>query len=101
MMMRKAEGDEELTGNDRFEGYCKDMMDLIAKKLGINCKILQLAFLIFHSIFIFHMAFCFTDELRRVKDQKYGNENANVTGGWDGIIGELVRRVSYFKMKKQ
>jgi len=38
MMMRKAEGDEELTGNNRFEGYCKDMMDLIAKRLGINCK---------------------------------------------------------------
>ena len=38
MMMRKAEGDEELTGNNRFEGYCKDMMDLIAKRLGINCN---------------------------------------------------------------
>ncbi len=34
------------------------------------------------------------DELRVVKDRKYGNENPNVTGGWDGIIGELVRRVS-------
>lgn len=34
------------------------------------------------------------DELRKVKDHKYGNENPNVTGGWDGIIGELVRRVS-------
>ncbi len=37
MMMRKTEGGEELTGNDQFEGYCKDMMDLIAAKLGINC----------------------------------------------------------------
>lgn len=44
MMMRKAEGDEELTGNDRFEGYCKDMMDLIAKKLGINCNSLIIFF---------------------------------------------------------
>lgn len=35
-----------------------------------------------------------SDELRKVKDHKYGNENPNVTGGWDGIIGELVRRVS-------
>ncbi|XP_057375759.1 glutamate receptor 1-like isoform X2 [Daphnia carinata] len=68
MMMRKTEGGEELTGNDRFEGYCKDMMDLIAAKLGINY------------------------ELRKVKDHRYGNENPNVTGGWDGIIGELVRR---------
>lgn len=38
MMFRKAEGDEELIGNNRFEGYCKDMMDLIAKRLGINCN---------------------------------------------------------------
>ncbi|XP_046452213.1 glutamate receptor 1-like isoform X3 [Daphnia pulex] len=68
MMMRKTEGGEELTGNDQFEGYCKDMMDLIAAKLGINY------------------------ELRKVKDHRYGNENPNVTGGWDGIIGELVRR---------
>lgn len=38
MMMRKNEGGEEFTGNDRFEGYCKDMMDLIAAKLGIQCN---------------------------------------------------------------
>ncbi|XP_032785100.2 glutamate receptor 1 isoform X1 [Daphnia magna] len=68
MMMRKTEGGEEFTGNDQFEGYCKDMMDLIAAKLGINY------------------------ELRKVKDHRYGNENPNVTGGWDGIIGELIRR---------
>lgn len=39
MMMRKTEGGEEFTGNDQFEGYCKDMMDLIAAKLGINCTL--------------------------------------------------------------
>ena len=38
MMMRKTENGEVLTGNDRFEGYCKDMMDLIAGRLGIRCK---------------------------------------------------------------
>lgn len=38
MMFRKTEPGEELTGNDRFEGYCKDMMDLIAAKLGIQCR---------------------------------------------------------------
>ena len=38
MMMRKTENGEVLTGNDRFEGYCKDMMDLIAEKLGIRCE---------------------------------------------------------------
>lgn len=25
-------------GNDRFEGYCKDLADLIAEKLGIQCE---------------------------------------------------------------
>ena len=38
MMLKKAEGGEELRGNDRFEGYCKDMMDLIAQRLGIKCN---------------------------------------------------------------
>lgn len=38
MMLRKTEGGEEFTGNDRYEGYCKDMMDLIAAKLGVHCK---------------------------------------------------------------
>lgn len=30
--------------------------------------------------------------MRIVKDGKYGSENQNVAGGWDGIVGELVRR---------
>jgi hypothetical protein len=38
IMMRTPEPGENLTGNDRFEGYCKDLADLIAKTLGINCK---------------------------------------------------------------
>lgn len=27
-----------LDGNDKYEGYCKDLADLIAKQLDINCK---------------------------------------------------------------
>lgn len=38
IMFRKPEPGEILAGNDRFEGYCKDLADLIAKKLGIQCK---------------------------------------------------------------
>lgn len=30
--------------------------------------------------------------MRIVKDGKYGAENPNVAGGWDGIVGELIRR---------
>ncbi|GLV33707.1 Glutamate receptor IB [Carabus blaptoides fortunei] len=68
IMLRTPEHGEILTGNDRFEGYCKDLADLIAKKLGINY------------------------ELRIVKDGKYGAENPEVKGGWDGMVGELVRQ---------
>lgn len=32
--------------------------------------------------------------MRIVKDGNYGAENPEVKGGWDGIVGELVRRVS-------
>lgn len=57
-----------LKKDDTFEGYCKDLADLLAKKLGINY------------------------EMRLVKDGGYGAENPNVRGGWDGMVGELVRR---------
>lgn len=29
-----------------------------------------------------------------MKDGKYGAENNEVKGGWDGMVGELVRNVS-------
>lgn len=37
IMERKPEPGQILTGNDRYEGYCKDLADLLTKKLGINC----------------------------------------------------------------
>jgi hypothetical protein len=39
------------------------------------------------------------DELRIVKDGKYGNENRN--GEWDGMVGELVRRVRKQKTNEE
>lgn len=39
ILMKKAEPGEILEGNDRFEGYCKDLADLIAKELGIVCRL--------------------------------------------------------------
>ncbi|XP_055630590.1 glutamate receptor 1-like isoform X2 [Toxorhynchites rutilus septentrionalis] len=68
IMLRQPEPGETLEGNDRFEGYCKDLADLVARKLGINY------------------------ELRIVKDGQYGAENPDVKGGWDGMVGELVRK---------
>lgn len=38
----------------------------------------------------------FADALRIVKDRKYGAKNSEEVGGWDGMVGELVRRVSVF-----
>ena len=36
------------------------------------------------------------DELSIVKDGNYGAENPDVKGGWDGMVGELVRKVLVF-----
>lgn len=41
VILRTPEPGETLEGNDRFEGYCKDLADLLSRKLGINCKYFQ------------------------------------------------------------
>lgn len=40
MMLKKLDynGGKVFEGNDKYEGYCKDLADLIAKRLDINCK---------------------------------------------------------------
>lgn len=38
MMLRQQDIGKVLEGNDKYEGYCKDLADLIAKRLDINCK---------------------------------------------------------------
>ncbi|XP_035709778.1 glutamate receptor 1 isoform X2 [Folsomia candida] len=67
LAFKKAEKGENLTGNDRYEGFCKDMADEIAKSMNIQY------------------------EIRLVQDGKYGSENPAAPGGWDGMIGELIR----------
>lgn len=47
-LMIKNDSLGKLEGNDRFEGYCKDLSDLIADRMNINY------------------------EIRLVKDKKYG-----------------------------
>lgn len=37
-MKKISDTGEVSIGNDGYEGYCKDLADLIAKKLGISCK---------------------------------------------------------------
>lgn len=59
-------------GNNRFEGYTKDLADMIAQHLNI------------------------TYELHLVKDSKYGGIVINSSTGdgteeWNGMVGELIR----------
>jgi len=62
-MMR--ESDQVLVGNDRFEGFCFDIIDEISKMLG------------FHYVF------------KVVDDLNYGSRDKN-TGEWNGMIRELL-----------
>lgn len=66
-MFKKS--DKPLYGNDRFEGYCIDLLRELANILG------------------------FTYEVRLVEDGKYGSQDEN-TGQWNGMIKELMEHVS-------
>lgn len=60
--------DKELVGNDRFEGYCLDLLKELSNILG------------------------FTYEVRLVADGKYGAQNDK--GEWNGMVRELIDHVS-------
>ena len=53
----------------KYEGYCVDLIDGIAKLVGFNYTI------------------------NLVKDGRYGVHQAN--GSWTGMIGEVVRNVRF------
>nr|XP_020470473.1 glutamate receptor ionotropic, kainate 2-like [Monopterus albus] len=62
-MFKKS--DKPLYGNDRFEGYCVDLLRELANILG------------------------FTYEVHLVEDGKYGAQDEN-TGQWNGMVKELM-----------
>lgn len=66
VMLKKS--DKALVGNDRFEGFCIDLLKELASILG------------------------FTYEIRLVPDGKYGSQDEK--GQWNGIIRELIEHVS-------
>jgi Ligated ion channel L-glutamate- and glycine-binding site len=72
-LMVKKQRDEQgkLTGNDRYEGYC---VDLAQKILGDRLR--------------------YNYEIRLVKDGRFGAKTPE--GTWDGMVGELTRRVGPF-----
>ena len=60
MMLRKEKPGEILRGNERYEGYCKDLADAITRLTGIKFKI------------------------KPVADGKYGSPDPYYEGGWNG-----------------
>ncbi|GFY54467.1 glutamate receptor ionotropic, kainate 2 [Trichonephila inaurata madagascariensis] len=62
-LMKKVP-EEDYTGNDRYEGYCKDLLEKLSEKFGFKFVI------------------------NPVKDGKYG---AFKDGAWNGMVGELLR----------
>ncbi len=64
VMLKQSES--PLLGNDRYEGYCIDMLDEIARIRKFNYTIME------------------------VKDGAYGSMENNQ---WNGMVGELVRGV--------
>ncbi|MGH0150839.1 UNVERIFIED_CONTAM: hypothetical protein FKN15_044394 [Acipenser sinensis] len=58
--------DKPLYGNDRFEGYCIDLLKELANILG------------------------FTYEIRLVEDGKYGAQEDTNNGQWNGMVKELM-----------
>lgn len=71
VMFKKS--DKPLYGNDRFEGYCIDLLRELANILG------------------------FTYEVRLVEDGRYGSQDEN-TGQWNGMVKELMDHVSLIYM---
>ncbi len=67
VMFKKS--DKPLYGNDRFEGYCIDLLRELAAILG------------------------FTYEVRLVEDGKYGAQEESM-GQWNGMVRELMDHVS-------
>ena len=67
MMFKKS--DKPLYGNDRFEGYCIDLLRELSGILG------------------------FRYEVRLVEDGRYGALDES-TGQWNGMVRELMDHVS-------
>lgn len=61
-----------LVGNDRYVGYCVDLMEKLALKANLTSYV-----------------------FKEVHDSKYGNVDNKIPGGWNGMIGEVIRRVRH------
>ncbi|RWS10335.1 glutamate receptor-like protein, partial [Dinothrombium tinctorium] len=66
LMKVKTESAVKLEGNDRYEGYCKDLADLVASALNV------------------------TYTIKLVNDSRYGAIDRNSSTGWNGMVHELI-----------
>ncbi|XP_074651562.1 glutamate receptor 2-like [Tubulanus polymorphus] len=67
-LVKNSDGENiTLKGNDRYEGYCKDLLDELSKLLN------------------------FDYEIRLVEDKSYGTLR---NGTWDGMIGQLLNKTA-------
>ncbi|GIX69974.1 glutamate receptor 1 [Caerostris extrusa] len=66
MMLKKQDNGTELLGNNRFEGYCKDMMDIICAMMQVKCQLIL------------------------VEDGMYGKFDSSKER-WSGMIGEIIQ----------
>ena len=69
VMARKSE--HALIGNEQFEGFCVDLLAEIAEEVQ------------------------FQYEIRLVPDGKYGAPDSEDANKWNGMVKELLDRVSY------
>ncbi len=68
VMLRKSVDNETFNENDKYEGYCIDLLKKISKLAN------------------------FTYEIKLVEDGFHGSL---INGKWNGMIGELVEKVSF------
>lgn len=68
LMVKESPDAQDRTGNDRYDGYCKDLIDALARELDIKY------------------------ELRAAEETVYGRRDHKVRGGWTGLIGEVLRK---------
>ena len=68
MLKKEAKDGKKYTGNDRYEGFCIDLLKEMALIIG------------------------FEYQIEVVPDGRYGVKNRN--GEWDGIVKQLIERVN-------
>ena len=71
LLLEREDPDGRLTGNGRYEGYIKDLMDEMARLQGFKYRLLP----------------------PPPGTPQYGMKN-NVTGRWSGVVGMVQSNVS-------